>query len=186
MLRESLSGFERQSEEDQNDLVEMILEHRTGLTAIQKEAEELRALSNRLNYEVVELRDNGGRIAECLDDLSISSCAVQSAVLNLQTMGGQILQSNQAIHNLLLAIQPNIPSEQRQHDGEYIFFEDALGRTEELPYKFFRYYEVINISLLVCAGSHVEIGTRCLKVSSLLRFQTYLVSNWCSRDDTTS
>ena len=85
---------------------------------------------------------------------------LQDSVLNLRTLGSQmlkhvctfpqslqsqlraILYSNWQMYQVLLRLQQQVPQNPTNLMESNIKFEDALGDFKELPYEYFRHWEV--------------------------------------------
>jgi len=88
------------------------------------------------------------------DQLPMISMIGASLLSNLVPFSGKILRylrenmkNNLATYALLLKIQQEMPKQVANSDT--IYFEDVLGRTENLPYVYFRHWEVFR-SMLNC------------------------------------
>jgi hypothetical protein len=94
-----------------------------------------------------------------LDTLSSSARSVETSVLSLRNTGQQILQfihgfpqeirellqkilrTNLQLYHVLLQFQSNLAKSPTMLLESNIIFEDALGRTQNLPYEWFRHWE---------------------------------------------
>lgn len=117
-------------------------------------------LHEEIGYLSNELReaDTAGR--EKLDALSAKADTTQASITSLRSLGEQvvgyigqfprdirqtlraILQSNWQIYRVLLQVQQHISHSPTGLLDSNIKFEDALGEYKELPYEYFRHWEV--------------------------------------------
>ncbi len=88
------------------------------------------------------------------DQLRMISMIGASLLSNLVPFSGKILRylrenmkNNLATYALLLKIQQEMPKQVANSDT--IYFEDVLGRTENLPYVYFKHWEVLQ-SMIEC------------------------------------
>jgi hypothetical protein len=95
-----------------------------------------------------------------LEAISTTTRGTHSSVMSLRNIGGQllaffdtfstearkvlqkILQTDLRTYHLLLQVQRDIAASPTGLLKSNIEFEDALGRYRELPYEYFRYWEV--------------------------------------------
>ena len=66
----------------------------------------------------------------------------------------RILETDLEIYALLRQVQERLPRGPPEATHDCIHFQDALGRTQELPYRYFRYWEVFE-SMLKCEFRHL-------------------------------
>ena len=97
---------------------------------------------------------------DVIDSLSSEVHATRAAVMSLRDVGQQamrfvsmfplemhgllqkILQSNWQIYQMLLTLQKSLGQAPTSLLDSNIKFEDAMGELSELPYEYFRYWEV--------------------------------------------
>ena len=136
--------------------------------------EENRAKLDRIQKEMGHIRKEWGGANvdtyEKLDSLSGEANAIKSSVMSLRTLGEQImdyvghfpremrdllraiLRSNWQTYQVLLHVQQNTSRTPTGLLDTNIRFEDALGEYKELPYEYFRYWEVWMLSSSLTSG----------------------------------
>jgi len=92
---------------------------------------------DRMDHSVVQARHFGQQI---MDYLNAFSGRIQG-LLRL------ILQSNLQTYQLMLQMQQNISPRPTNLLESNIRFEDALGEIKELPYEYFRHWEVESLAM---------------------------------------
>ena len=135
---------------EHGDLMSKIAQQRASLQGIQNQVEQLK---DGLNDQAAANRAR-------LDAISSTTDATQASVLGLRSLGDQIMQyistfprdirdllrkilrSNWQIYQVLLLLEAKIAPNPTMLLGSNIRFEDALGVYTELPYEFFRHWEV--------------------------------------------
>ena len=128
----------------------MVIENRAALGRVEHE---MGHMSN-------DLREANAVSHEKLDALSTKADAIQTSIVSLRGLGEQImnyighfpedirdllrsiLQSNWQLYQVLLQIQQSTPHSPTGLLDSNIKFEDALGEYSELPYEYFRHWEV--------------------------------------------
>lgn len=138
------------SKKEHEDLITDVADTRAGVNQLY---EELGHLGNHLRTA-----DIAGR--EKLEAVFAKTDATQASITRLRSLGEQvmgcvgqfpkeirdflrsILQSNWQIYRLLLQVQKNISHSPTGLLDSNIKFEDALGEYKELPYEYFRHWEV--------------------------------------------
>jgi len=93
---------------------------------------------DRMDHSVVQVRHLGQQI---MDYLNAFSEKIQGSLR-------AILQSNLQTYQLMLQMQQNISPRPTNLLESNIRFEDALGEIKELPYEYFRHWEVEPQSML--------------------------------------
>lgn len=142
--------LEKQQDRANSNLSSKAAEHRAALEtmechitnieermehATQTSKKSLEALSSDIHATrtaVMSLRDIGKQVTKIL-------CTFPSEMRNLLQ---KILQTNWQIYKLLLNIQNNPAQSPTGLLESNIKFEDAMGELYELPYEYFRYWEV--------------------------------------------
>ena len=135
---------------EHGDLMSKIALQRASLQHIQTQVEHLKD----------GLNDRAAADRARLDAISSTIDATQASVLSLRCLGNliirhitkfprdirdllrKILRSNWQIYQVLLLLETNITPNPTMLLGSNIKFEDALGVYTELPYEFFRHWEV--------------------------------------------
>lgn len=113
-----------------------------------------------LRDEVKALSTNTACNNTRLDSISSATSSIQSSVMSLRDLSEQvtrflstfptdirgllqkILRTNLQIYWLLLRSQTNVSASPSLLSQSNIQFEDALGRVKELPFEWFRHWEV--------------------------------------------
>jgi len=93
---------------------------------------------DRMDHSVVQVRHLGQQIMDYLD----------AFFEKIQGPLRAILQSNVQTYQLMLQMQQNISPRPTNLLESIIRFEDALGEIKELPYEYFRHWEVEFQSML--------------------------------------
>ena len=158
--------MEARSRAEHTYLMAEILKHRQDAIRVD---EGLRQVKDQVSKTRADLKQR----IESVDDTVVS---VQNRVQNIQNIGEQILaflgsfpsefrallrnmtQMDFRIYNILLEVQRDIAAAPTNILQSNIRFEDALGRGRELPYEFFRRWEV---------SSH---GLQCSEFLANLRY----------------
>ncbi|KAL3421762.1 hypothetical protein PVAG01_05918 [Phlyctema vagabunda] len=148
-VRQSMSEMKQDSRKTQSDASKAAESAQTA--AISHEAA-LSSINSKLNKSMEDVL--GG-----LERLSTSARSVETTVLNLRDTGQQILQfigdfpreirdllqkiirTNLQLYYLILRSQNNIAKVPTMLLESNILFEDALGRTQTLPYEWFRHWD---------------------------------------------
>lgn len=141
------------SKKEHEDLIIGVADTRAGVDRLH---EKIGYLSNDLREA-----DTTGR--EKLDALSAKADTTQASIMSLRSLGEQvmdyigqfpkeirdflrtILQSNWQIYRVLLQVQQHISQNPTGLLDSNIKFEDALGEYKELPYEYFRHWEVLSL-----------------------------------------
>ncbi|KAL8714822.1 MAG: hypothetical protein Q9220_001335 [cf. Caloplaca sp. 1 TL-2023] len=101
-------------------------------TATNQKISDLGATTTTSNAAILSLRDISGYISTFL----------ASFPQEFRGFIQRVLQDNWNMYQVLLQIRDRIPAQPTTLIDSNIKFEDALGRTKELPYEFFRHWEV--------------------------------------------
>ena len=135
---------------EHQDLRSQILEYRRMLSEVQGR---IGHVEENMREQAKTEEANHGAITSRIDTLQVS-------VLNLRTLGSQmlkhvctfpqslqtqlraILYSNWQMYQVLLRLQQQVPQNPTNLMESNIKFEDALGDFKELPYEYFRHWEV--------------------------------------------
>ena len=156
-----MSRIESRGKKGHKDLMTKILEQRQCF--------------NRLDDGIQAVKDQmsqgQGSLETRLDTMSNTANNLQTSVTSLRGLGSQILafigtfsaeiqillrkiiHTDQQMYNLLLQVQQRISASPTTMLQSKIKFEDALGRARELPYEYFRHWEVSyleNFAFAVC------------------------------------
>lgn len=117
-------------------------------------------MATELRDEVKALSNSTACNMTRLDSISSTTSSIHSSVMSLRNLGEQvtrfigtfpaeirdllqrILRTNLQIYYMLLQSQNMIPASPSRLVQSTIKFEDALGRVRELPYEWFRHWEV--------------------------------------------
>lgn len=120
----------------------------------------IEAANDRLARIDRKVEESNEGLTSRLDTISSTICTTQNTVVSLKSMGqqlvdfvrtfpvelrdmlGKILQSNWQIYHLLLSLQQSPGPRPTTLLDSNIKFQDALGEVRELPYEYFRYWEV--------------------------------------------
>ena len=150
MAGQILSKMDARAASEHGGLMSKIAEQRAALQHIH---EQVVYLNDGLNHQAAATRAS-------LDAISSTTDATQASVLSLRSLGDQIMQyigafprdlrdllrtimrSNWQMYQLLLQIQTNTSPNPTVLLESNIKFEDAMGDYLELPYQFFRHWEV--------------------------------------------
>lgn len=142
-----MSRIESRGKKFHKDLMTNILEHRQrledglqamkdqvsqGQDAVNNRLDKMSETTTNLHVSVINLRSLGSQILAFMGTFSAE----------IQTLLQKIIHTDQQMYNLLLQIQRRISASPTSMLQSNIRFEDALGRTRELPYEYFRYWEV--------------------------------------------
>ena len=156
LARKTLSKMSAEMRSSVQRLEETIAEHHTILYSVQERTqgmderiklakgadheilESIYARVDRMNHSVVQARNFGQQI---MDYLNTFSGKVQGLLR-------AILQSNLQTYQLMLQMQQNISPRPTNLLESNIRFEDALGEIKELPYEYFRHWEVESQAML--------------------------------------
>ena len=131
-------------------LEKKIAGHQTVLYSVQEQTQSMEhgmKLAQEANQNMLESID--ARV-EGIDESLIRTGQLGQHIMDylntfsagIQVLLRSILQSNLQIYQLVLQIQQNIPSRPTNLLESNIRFEDALGEIKELPFEYFRYWEV--------------------------------------------
>ena len=93
---------------------------------------------DRMDRSVVQARHFGQQIMDYLNTFPGK----------IQALLGAILQSNLQTYQLMLQMQQNISPRPTNLLESNIRFKDALGEIKELPYEYFRHWEVESQAML--------------------------------------
>ena len=136
---------------------EMFLSHE----AIRREAS---GSSDRLQQGLDNVNVGMENMTQCLSGLSIGFASAHTSLVTLQTLSSQIvgflrsfpmelrtlldtvIRTNMRMYVMLLSIHERISASPTLLLQSNIRFEDALGVTQELPYEWFRSWEVRSMS----------------------------------------
>ena len=139
------------SKKEHESLISTITQHRAAISRVEQEMADMNA---------------GTRIADAashekLDALSTKAGATQASIMSLRSLGEHlmenirqfpkeirdllrsILRSNWQMYQVLLQIQQRTSNSPTGLLDSNIKFEDALGEYRELPYEYFRHWEVL-------------------------------------------
>jgi hypothetical protein len=127
---------------------------------------------NRVDANLQDAKDKMYYTQQSMNDqletISKSTRGTHSSVLSLRNIGQQllvfletfstetrkvlekILRTDLRTYHLLLQVQRDIAASPTGLLKSNIKFEDAIGRFRELPYEYFRYWEVSLSTLLLC------------------------------------
>ena len=147
---QTVGRINSRSKRQHESLVSQVVENQAALGRVQQEMEHM---SNGI-------RSTNATSNEKLDDLSAQVQATQASVMSLRSFGEQIttyigqfpreigellraiLRSNWQMYRVLLQIQQSTLRSPTGLLDSNIRFEDALGEHKELPYEYFRHWEV--------------------------------------------
>lgn len=107
-------------------------------TADQEILESIDAGVDRLDHSVVQARQFGQQVIDYLNAFSGK----------IQRLLQAVLQSNLQTYQLMLQMQQSMPPRPTNLLESNIRFEDALGEIKELPYEYFRHWEVESQAML--------------------------------------
>ena len=154
-------------------LEEKLVQHHTALHAIE---DRTRAMDERTRLAQTNDHDLLTTVNAKVD--SVNHSVVQTRNLGQQVMKylgtfskrfqgplRAILQSNLQMYQLLLQIQRNIGPQPSNLLESNIRFEDALGEIKELPYQYFRHWEV---------GVHSQYMQSRMLIHNLQPFEGFL------------
>ena len=147
---QSISSMDSRLKGEHQDLRSQILEHRRMLSEVQGR---IGNVEETMREQAKTEEANHAAITSRIDTL-------QDSVLNLRTFGSQVLKhmctfpqslqsqlrailySNWQMYQVLLRLQQQVPQNPTSLMESNIRFEDALGDFKELPYEYFRHWEV--------------------------------------------
>lgn len=147
---QTLSKLHARTKSQHGDLMTKISEQRATLQDVQKEVGQLKD----------NVKDEATTIHTRLDAISSTNDSIQASVLSLRGLSDQmkryigtfsrdiqdllrtIMWSNWQMYRVLLQIQANTAPKPTMLIESNIRFEDAMGDYRELPYEFFRHWEV--------------------------------------------
>ena len=160
--------------EKHSDLISKAAEHRAALHKVQDRINQVKekvseagaALDQRLDRIDNMISQAGETSSRRLDEIDAKLEHTQTSVMSLRSTGGQIsrflktfpremrellqniLRTNWQMYQVLLKIQQSIARSPTGLLESNIKFEDALGDCRELPYEYFRHWEVRIIALI--------------------------------------
>lgn len=144
------SRLETKQDREHSELLSKAAEHQTALDNVK---DRIVIIEDGMDHEAKASKDG-------IDSLSSDVHATRAAVMSLRDIGQQavsfvstfpsemrgllhkILQSNWQIYQMLLTIQKSPGQAPTGLLDSNIKFEDAMGELNELPYEYFRYWEV--------------------------------------------
>lgn len=140
-------------------LEEKIAEHHTILYSVQERTQSMddrTKLAQAADHEILESIYAGVDRMEHMDHSVVQARHFGQHVMDhLNAFSGKIqgllqavLQSNLQTYQLMLQMQQNIPPRPTNLLESNIRFEDALGEIKELPYEYFRHWEVESQAML--------------------------------------
>ena len=100
--------------------------------------ESVDARVDKIDHSIVQARQFGQQIMDYLNAFSGK----------IQGLLRAILQSNLQTYQLMLQMQQNVPPRPTNLLESNIRFEDVLGELKELPYEYFRHWEVKSQAIL--------------------------------------
>ncbi|OAL48500.1 hypothetical protein IQ07DRAFT_102796 [Pyrenochaeta sp. DS3sAY3a] len=159
-ISESVSRLESQIRTQQNHVLAEVFRIREDMGISNQRTqvlmEEHNNVMNRLDSKADAL---SAQIEVCSDQIAASRAALESSVVSVKNIGRQILsfinsfpreirsllqkilRTNIQTYYLLLHFQNNLTSNPSFSSGSNICFEDALGRSQQLPYEWFKHWE---------------------------------------------
>ena len=155
--------MDSRSKSGQQSLLSKVTENRAALGRVQEEIERMGEDSREANAITCKK----------LDALSANFDTTQVSIMSLRSLGEQmmeyighfprevrdllraILQSNWQIYRVLLQTQQSTSPSPTGLLESNIKFEDALGEYRELPYEYFRHWEVRNLLQLRLSGINI-------------------------------
>ena len=148
----------------------MKAEVRNGVQGLEDKIAEHRTMLDSVQDRVQKTDDRTKLLQVASQERLISTCAqferMDRSIVRIRHLGEQIvdylntfprkiqgylraiLQSNLQMYQLMLQIQQNISSRPTHLLESDIRFEDALGETKQLPYEYFRHWEVGSYALI--------------------------------------
>lgn len=161
---EIMSRIESQSRDQHDKLFTCLSQNKEVLSRARDELSEARNEAteshSKLAADVQTVREELKTSNQRLDNISSAATSLQASTMTLGNIGRQILlfistfpaeirdllktivRSNVQIYTLLLSTQDNMSSNPTLLLQSNIHFEDALGRSRELPFEWFRHWEV--------------------------------------------
>jgi hypothetical protein len=173
---ETLSKLESRGGQRHGELISKIGEHRSRLDKLTTQVEEVKeevvqsrdtaiGATKRMGCDVQSKFDtitqNTTNITENLATLSIDMASTRTSLMNLRSLGVQImaflrtfpselrdllqtiLRTNTQMYFMLLNLQNSVSTSPTLLLQSNIRFEDALGVVRELPHEWFRHWEVV-------------------------------------------
>lgn len=119
-------------EEHNNAMNQLDSKAETLSTQIEACSDQIAASRAAFETSVVSVRDIGRQIL----------CFINSFPREIRALLQKILRTNIQTYYLLLHFQNNLTSNPSISSGRNICFEDALGRSQRLPYEWFKHWEV--------------------------------------------
>jgi hypothetical protein len=102
------------------------------VSALSKDIEHISSVVTNTQTTLISLRDAGFHIQHFL----------RTFPAELRSYLRSILQSNMRMYSILLQIQDSVAARPTLRLDSNIKFEDALGVVRDLPYEWFRHWEV--------------------------------------------
>ncbi|KAL8718286.1 MAG: hypothetical protein Q9225_004564, partial [Loekoesia sp. 1 TL-2023] len=149
-VSQTVSRIDSRLKTDNRHIAGKIMEHRNQLDRVERD---IHNIDHRLEHERVANEQK-------LDEIHTTADQSRSAILSLRNLSDQIiafigsfprelrdfmrrtLQDNYNMYHVLLQIQSSITARPTTLLDSDIKFEDALGRISNLPYDYFRYWEM--------------------------------------------
>jgi hypothetical protein len=164
-LSETVSAMDSRSRQEHQSLLSEMIRIRSSLNQFRDDMQHTEQSAKARNFasdSVLHSKiDNFNHsTSSALQSISSSTRSIQSSVLSLRDIGQQILhflnsfpreirdllrhtlRMNFHIYHLLVNLQNSMGRSPGLLLESNIRFEDALGRTRELPYQWFRHWEV--------------------------------------------
>ncbi len=135
-------------------------EHESLMSADAEQRAAIRRMRQEMLHMNTKTQDTNEVSHEKLDAISAKANATHASIMSLRSLGEQmmdyirqfpqeirdllrvILLSNWQMYQVLLQIQHHISYNPTGRLDSNITFEDALGEYRELPYEYFRHWEV--------------------------------------------
>ena len=166
--RHTLLRMDTRNQEKHSDLMSKAAEHRAALHKVQDGVAQIEDKMSRagavfdrrldgIENDITQAEKTSSR---CLDEISAKVGDTRTSVMSLRSTGEQILKflrtfpgemrellenilrANWQTYQVLLRIQQSTTRSPTGLLESNIRFEDALGEYRELPYEFFRHWEV--------------------------------------------
>ena len=164
ILRETLSRLEKRKDKEHTILMRKAEDQDNAIKEVGSRAQEILSRqthardSMQSGFESLQrgLNHADGRI----EDVSKETTSIQTSLISMRSIGEQLLYfirtfpaeirqmlqnvvaTNMRTYTLLLQIQGDITRPPTMLLQDNIWFEDALGRVRELPYAWFRHWEI--------------------------------------------
>jgi hypothetical protein len=189
---ETMSRIESQSRDQHEKLFTCLSQNNEELSKAREELSNARNEAteshSKLAADVQAVREELKTSNQRLDNISSAAASLKSSIMTLGNIGRQILlfistfpvevrdllktivRSNVQMYTLLLSTQANISTNPTILLQSNIHFEDALGRTRELPFEWFRHWEVgfhasDNIRVLISTRPSTAFSLRSSRMS---------------------